>query len=117
MEKSNFFRYPGQVVLVNPGGGGGSKVCPKLLYLLQFLRYTTFSISAKIKDGSQKSENSKFFRGARGVAVRTLGDPKFAQNCSISYGFRDKRHFPFPQKFKMAAENRRSLNFSEVLEQ
>ena len=31
--------------------------------------------------------------------------------------FVDKRHFPFLPKFKMAAENRKSLNFLEVLEE
>ena len=41
--------------------------------------------------------------------------PKFAQNWSISYGFQDKQHFPFPPKFKMVAENQKSLNFLEVL--
>ena len=43
--------------------------------------------------------------------------PKFARNCSISYNFRDKWHFPFLPKFKMADKNRKSLNFSEVLEE
>ena len=43
--------------------------------------------------------------------------PKFAQNRSISYSFRDKKHFPFLPKFKMAAEIWKSLNFSKVLEE
>ena len=33
----------------------------------------TSSISAKIQDGSQKLDMSKFFRGARGVALIILG--------------------------------------------
>ena len=32
----------------------------------------TFSISAKIQDGSRKLEKSKFFRGASGVVLSTF---------------------------------------------
>ena len=77
----------------------------------------TFSISAKIQDGGQKSEESKIFRSPTGVVTSTLGDPKFSRNRSISYSFRDKQHFPFPPKFKMADENRKTLKFLEVLEE
>ena len=58
---------------------------------------------------------SIFFRYPGGVIIGTLGVQNFARNHSISYGFRDKQHFPFLPKLKMAAENRKSLNFSEVL--
>ena len=43
------------------------------------------------------------------------GGPIFTLNHSISYSFRDKGHFPFPVKFKIAAEIIKSLSFSEVL--
>ena len=62
-------------------------------------------------------EKSNFFKYLIEVVLGNLGGPKFAQNSSISYGFRDKRHFPFPQKLKRAAKNRKSLNVSEVLEE
>ena len=45
------------------------------------------------------------------------GGSKFARNRSISYGFRDKRHSPFPPKFKMAAEIWKSQYFSDVLDE
>ena len=50
----------------------GSKICPELLYLLQFSIYMTIPISAKIQDGGQKSESKHFFSGARGVAPSTI---------------------------------------------
>ena len=60
----------------------------------------TSSISAKIQDGGQKLEKSKHFRGPIEVVLSTLGGPKFAWNLSISYGFRDKWHFPFGDKIQ-----------------
>ena len=41
--------------------------------------------------------------------------PKFVRNCSISYSFPDKQHFPFPTNFKMASKIWKILNFSEAL--
>ena len=52
-----------------------------------FLKYTIFSISTKIQDGGRNMEKSNFFRYAREVVLGNLGGPKFARNCSISYGF------------------------------
>ena len=59
----------------------------------------TFSTSAKIKEGSPNLEKSQVFRGSAGVV--------FARKCSFSYSLQDKQHFPFPLKFKMAAEIRK----------
>ena len=48
-----------------------------------------FSISTKNKDGGRNVEKSNFFRYSREVVLDNLGGggPKFARNCSISYGF------------------------------
>ena len=57
---------------------------------------------------------SCFSLSHRGVFLGIQG----VQNLTeISYGFQDKQDFPIPPKFKMAAKNRKSLNFSQVLEE
>ena len=45
-----------------------------------------------------------FSETIKGVVLRYPGGPKFAQNRSICYDFRDKQHFRFLPKFKMAAK-------------
>ena len=56
-------------------------------------------------------EKSNFFRYPREVVLGNLGSPKFARNCSISYSFREKQHFPFPPKLKMAAKKSEKSKF------
>ena len=41
----------------------------------------------------------------------------YLEEIAIRNTFTDKQHFPFPPKFKIAEENEKSLNFSEVLEE
>ena len=55
----------------------------------------TSSISAKIQDGGQKREKSKFFRGARGVALIILGVrnlPEIALSLTV-FEINDIFHF------------------------
>ena len=57
----------------------------------------TFSISAKIQDGCQKSEKSKFFRGARGVVLGTLGVQNLPGNALSLTVFEINNIFHFRQ--------------------
>ena len=55
----------------------------------------TSSISAKIQDGGRNLEKSKFFRGARGVALFTLGIrnlPKISLSLTV-FEINDVFHF------------------------
>ena len=77
----------------------------------------TFSISAKIQDISRKSEMSNFLRGASGAVLSTLwvqNLPKIALTLMV---FEINDIFLFLPKFQLVAENQKSLNFSEMLEE
>ena len=60
-----------------------------------------FSISTKIQDGGQNSENSNFFQGYHIKIAKHPAGPEFAQNHSIRYGFED---FQCLRNFKMVAK-------------
>ena len=69
------------------------------LSLMVFEIFTLFSFSAKIQDGRQKWQKLKIFSLLRMVLYYHVGQ-KYAQNRSISYGFRDIHTFSFSAKIQ-----------------
>ena len=77
----------------------------------------TSSISAKIQDGGQKFEKFKFFRGATGVALITLGVQKLPETTlSLTiFEINDIFHFRHNSRWQPKFEEVSTLNISEVL--
>ena len=77
------------------------------IYTFVYYKYTRGGSNVdKLQDGGRNLENCEFFRGHKGVVLSI----QWIQNLSkiaFSYGFRDKQHFLFPPKVKMAAEIRK----------
>ena len=105
--KMKFFPF-GQDTLVSPCG---SKNRSKSLDLLRFSRYWHFFIfRKKCKMAAKSGENWNFPPLTRRLLYHPAGQ-KFAQNRSISYGFRDIDTFLFSAKIQKGRQKWRKLIF------
>ena len=98
----------------------GQKFARKRSISYGFRDIHTFSFSAKIQDGRQKWQKSKFCPFALDTVVLPRGSwillyypvgQKFTRNRSISYGFRDIHTFSFSAKIQDGRQKWRKKKF------
>ena len=76
-----------------------------------FTDKTTFSISAKIQDGTRKSEKCKIFRCAKGVVLGTLGVQNFPKIAVSLTVFKINNILHFRQNSRWQPKIGRVYNF------